>query len=275
MHWPQYSATSPGHIGPRLRTNVYSLSDPRRCVVSNSIRIALLNLFFLSLVSMSADAQTGVTNSDKNAGQIAVLHWYQANLTTTIPIFNASNPTFDGANIWVLSSDHGFVTKVRASDVTVLGTFSTGGAFPAGLAFDGANIWAPNSQSSNVTKLRASDGTNLGIFNVGTNPVGAAFDGANIWVTNRLDNTVTELRASDGALLGTFSVGTNPYKIVFDGANIWVANSGSNNVTKLRASDGVVVGTFAVQMGGSASGIGFDGTHIWVANTGSQTLSKL
>jgi len=44
------------------------------------------------------------------------------------------------------------VTKLRASDGTVLGTFSVGSQ-PIGVAFDGANIWVANQLSNNVTKL--------------------------------------------------------------------------------------------------------------------------
>ena len=74
------------------------------------------------------------------------------------------------------------VTKLRASDGTVLGTFAVG-TQPMGVAFDGANIWVTNDVSNTVTKLRASDGTVLGTFGVGNHPLGVAFDGANIWVT--------------------------------------------------------------------------------------------
>ena len=67
---------------------------------------------------------------------------------------------FDGANIWV-KFDSNTVTKLRASDGVVLGTYAVGGA-PYGIAFDGVNIWVSNLYSNNVTKLRASDGAGLG-----------------------------------------------------------------------------------------------------------------
>jgi DNA-binding beta-propeller fold protein YncE len=59
---------------------------------------------------------------------------------------------FDGANIWVTNSNSNNVTEFRASDGSVLGTFSTGGA-PAGLAFDGVNIWVANRASNTVSKF--------------------------------------------------------------------------------------------------------------------------
>src|ERR1700726_4842272 len=142
----------------------------------------------------------GVVTSTQNPAQIAILHWYSANLTTQFAVGNT----------------------------------------PVGVAFDGASVWVVNSADKTVDKLRASDGTILGSFAVGGNPLGVAFDGANIWVANYHDDTVTKLRASDGALQGTFTVGSGPVAVAFDGANIWVTNVGSNNVTKLQASNGTV-----------------------------------
>ncbi len=95
------------------------------------------------------------------------------------------------------------VTKVRASDGKVLGTFPLPGVVPWWMTFDGANIWIPTSNSNpssngSVTKLRASDGKNLGSFTVGISPEAAAFDGQNVWVANTGSNDVTKLRAADG-----------------------------------------------------------------------------
>ncbi|HEY6290123.1 MAG TPA: hypothetical protein VI455_00985, partial [Terriglobia bacterium] len=119
----------------------------------------------------------GVTTSSQNPLQIAILHWYNANLTTQ---------------------------------------FTTATA-PFGVAFDGSSIWVCNNGSNNVTKLRASDGTVLGTFAVGTNPTGVAYDGANLWVANINGNNVTKLKGTTGATLGTFTVGTQPNALAFDG----------------------------------------------------------
>ncbi len=50
---------------------------------------------------------------------------------------------FDGANIWTANFGDGTVTKLRANDGEVLGTFKAGAA-PYGVTFDGANIWVSN-----------------------------------------------------------------------------------------------------------------------------------
>jgi len=44
------------------------------------------------------------------------------------------------------------VTKLRASDGDLQGTFNVGDS-PEGVAFDGANIWVANYDDGTVTKL--------------------------------------------------------------------------------------------------------------------------
>ena len=44
------------------------------------------------------------------------------------------------------------VTKVRASDGIILGTYTVGNS-PNSIAFDGANIWVTNDGSATVTKI--------------------------------------------------------------------------------------------------------------------------
>jgi hypothetical protein len=220
---------------------------------------------------------THIAIAASNPAAIAELRWYSANQAASFNLADVPHPgpqflAFDGASIWV--SNYGFpcqgcgntVTKLRASDGMILGTFVVGTG-PAGIAFDGANIWVANYGSNDVTKLRASDGAVLGTFRVEVNPYAVAFDGTNVWVTNATSNTVSKLRATNGAILGTFPVGNYPGGLAFDGVSMWVVNAHDNEVMKLRISDGSVLGTFAV-------GAAFDGANIWVANSASYTLSK-
>jgi len=86
-------------------------------------------------------------------------------LGTFIVGIGPSDVAFDGINIGVTNFDIGFgntvtmtnygssnVTKLRASDGQVLGTFAVG-LEPGGVAFDGANIWVANLFSNFVSKL--------------------------------------------------------------------------------------------------------------------------
>ena len=169
--------------------------------------------------------------------------------------------TFDGANIWAADSAGGTVTKVRASDGLLLGTYTVGPG-PECVTFDGANIWVTNRDDRSLSKIRASDGKLMGTFPVGRAPFGIAFAAGHIWVANA-DSNVTELNL-EGSVLRTVSVGNGASWVAFDGANIWVASQNSHTVTEVQASDGKVLGMFP--MSGNPWGVVFDGANIWVSN---------
>ena len=106
---------------------------------------------------------------------------------TTLGTYSVANPSsiaFDGANIWVVNQTDSTVSKLRASDGSLQGTYNVPGSTPVSIAFDGANVWIVNSTSNTVSEMRVSDGSIVGTFNTGSNPAAVAFDGANIWVTN-------------------------------------------------------------------------------------------
>ena len=157
--------------------------------MSKAIRLSFLAPLALAWLCGSGLAQ--VTNSTKNPKQIAILHWYPANLITTFgigPSNSVSNAVAsDGVNIWITNVSVGTnpstaVIKMRASDGALVGTFTFPNTDPFDMVFDGANIWVTNAGLNSVTKIRASDGPLLGTFAVGKLVEGVTFDGANIWV---------------------------------------------------------------------------------------------
>jgi hypothetical protein len=58
----------------------------------------------------------------------------------------------DGANIWVSDAGSNTVTKLKASDGSLVGTYAVG-TNPVGICFDGVYIWVTNFGSNTVTKL--------------------------------------------------------------------------------------------------------------------------
>jgi len=58
----------------------------------------------------------------------------------------------DGANIWITNTGSNNVTKLRACDGALLGTFLAGTG-PLGIAFDGANVWVANALDGTVSKM--------------------------------------------------------------------------------------------------------------------------
>jgi len=106
--------------------------------------------------------------SNANPLQIALLRWYGANAAASFSVgLNPQSLAFDGDSMWVAFP--GGVDKIRASDGSLLGVFSSGPA-NGGIAFDGANVWVANTGGNTVTKLRAFDGGALGTFTVGLHP---------------------------------------------------------------------------------------------------------
>lgn len=206
-----------------------------------------------------------------NPLQVGMLRWYEANTTGTAIDSGAPGPValaFDGANMWVANFAGLTVTKLRASDGTILGRFYVG-FNPSSVVFDGWNVWVAGPGVDSVTKLRGSDGSVLGTFPVGKNPITLVFDGANIWVANEGSASVTKLRASDGTLLGTFAVDLNPEFLAFDGSTVWVGHP--SGLTRLRAADGASVGT-SHQFSGPFA---FDGTYMWARGSLMGKVSKL
>ena len=113
----------------------------------------------------------------------------------TYPV--GSYPTaiaFDGTNIWVMNYFSSNVTKLRASDGQLAGTYNV--VPGTGMAFDGTKMWITNA------------------------PLDLAI------------NTVTAVNLSDGSVIATYPAGNHPGAICFDGANIWVGNGNVNTVTK-------------------------------------------
>src|SRR5689334_9935294 len=84
-------------------------------------RKALVALFslLLSVAPCVSYAQ------NQNPAQVAILHWYGANQTTSFPVTSPWPIVFDGANMWVGNYSGGGITKFRANDGTNLGTFSS------------------------------------------------------------------------------------------------------------------------------------------------------
>jgi hypothetical protein len=260
----------------------------------------------------TASASDGIfVAAPLNLRAVAENRWYPSNLTQNhVTLSGPAGVCFDGLNLWVALWGGG-VSKIRAADRAVLGTYGTD-TNPECVVYDGMYVWILNNGSGTVTQRQCDDGTFVrtvtvgpgprhGCFDgryvwvnssdgrlyqinavngtvtstdvLGNGPEGIAFDGNNLWVALWSDNVVKKVRPSDFAVLGTYPVGSGPWGVLFDGANIWVANSTDNTVTKLRAVDGANRGSFPV--GSNPIALAFDGSVIWVVNQSGNTVSKL
>src|ERR1044072_1585372 len=86
----------------------------------------------------------------------------------------------DGTVVFVANQFSDTVTKLHASDGSVVGTYAVGHR-PVAVAFDGAFFWVANYLSNNVMKLDAS-GAVVGTYATGDGPGGVLANKGNIWV---------------------------------------------------------------------------------------------
>jgi len=82
------------------------------------------------------------------------------------------------------------VTKLRASDGKLLGTFNCG-TDGTGIAFDGQNLWL--TAGPYIVEIRRSDGTSLLVKRLEGGLAGIGFDGANVWVAGYARDKVFKL----------------------------------------------------------------------------------
>src|SRR6478736_908693 len=107
------------------------------------------------LLTCAAAAQT------RSPEAIATLKFYPAAQGNSFAVgASPSSVVFDGSSIWVSNGPSRSLTKRRASDGAMLGSFQVGLSPGGGVAFDGVSIWVSNSFDNTVTRLRATDGTN-------------------------------------------------------------------------------------------------------------------
>jgi hypothetical protein len=179
----------------------------------------------------------------------------------------------DGVDLWVTNFNDGTVSRVRASDGTVLGTWTGAlGAYHLVVAkglvfisgFGPGNLFQidPAQPAGAVTTV-----TNA----IGSGPIGIAFDGSRIWTASQSGfisivtlNPVTVTMVSTGF--------AQPFNIMYDGANMWVTDQGGSSARLLKLdSNGAIVQT--VNVGLIPRSPAFDGTNIWVPNRASDSIT--
>jgi hypothetical protein len=211
----------------------------------------------------------------------------------------------DGADLWVSSLGSGAVTRVRASDGKVLGTWTVGsgalgilvangrvyvtGGLSHLYAIDPASAPGPAvTLSSNVgpspsriafdgKKIWITKQNGFVIFNPLTAAVeptppsglssttGIVFDGTSMWIVDLTTNTLNRMN-EDGTIAQTVAVGGGPASPAFDGTNIWVPNFFDDSITVVRASTGQVLATLTGNGLQSPQEVAFDGERVLVVN---------
>jgi DNA-binding beta-propeller fold protein YncE len=178
----------------------------------------------------------------------------------------------DGADLWVANSESGTVSRVRASDGKLLGSW-TGATSAYGVLIAMGKVFITGD--SNPASLYQIDPTQPPgavttlTSGLGAYPHGIAFDGQRIWTAN-FGGSVSIVTLNPLAVTSVTTGLVLPEGILYDGANIWVTDAADNTLKKLDSSGNILLSISAGQFPRHPA---FDGTNIWVPNTFSDTMS--
>jgi hypothetical protein len=176
----------------------------------------------------------------------------------------------DGADIWVANNNSGTVTRIRASDHSVLGNWTAVGASSVLIAEGSVFV-----TGYTTNKLYCIDPTSApGVAGqcasgLVANPSGLTTDGTKIWTANN-SGSVSIIDTCCSSVTNVSAGFTHVGGILFDGSNIWVTDFGDNSLKKLDSSGNILL---SVPVGSSPFFPVFDGTNIWVPNNGDSTVS--
>jgi hypothetical protein len=183
----------------------------------------------------------------------------------------------DGADLWAADIGLGTVSRVRASDGKLLGTwtgppfdFSTVGV----LCAMGKVFVTSGSSPGYLYQLDPTQppGTLTTLCDTLADPYGIGYDGQRIWIANGF-GFVSMITLNPTVVTNVSTGFTSPGGVIYDGTNIWVTDDVSGTVDKLRKLDSSGAILLSVDVGSHPVYPGFDGTNIWVPNFYSNTVS--
>jgi DNA-binding beta-propeller fold protein YncE len=188
---------------------------------------------------------------------------------------NGSSPRLmasDGSDIWVANTGNGTVSRVRASDGALLGTW-TGATGVFDVLVMPNLIWLTGQTSpGNIYGIdpRQPPGPviTFSLPGLGAYPTGIATDGQYIWTAN-FGGSVSKVNPNGTAT--TITTGfSQPVGILFDGTDIWVTDLGDNHLKQLDSNGGILQ---SVPVGSQPNFPVFDGSNIWVPNNADASVT--
>jgi DNA-binding beta-propeller fold protein YncE len=181
----------------------------------------------------------------------------------------------DGSDIWVANGGSGTVSRVRASDGSVLGTW-TGAPAASGVLIAMGRVFVTGEFTPGkvymIDPTAAPGAVTTVTSSLGADPIGIAFDGNKIWTANLGNPTGSVSIVTPGSwAVTTVTTGFSaPFGALFDGTNVWVTDLGDGKLKKLN-SDGSIA--LSVTVGDLPYFPVFDGHNIWVPNAGVNSLT--
>ena len=183
----------------------------------------------------------------------------------------------DGSDVWVANFGSNTVSRVRASDGKLLGTWSATGAFGV-LTAMGRVVVSAETQPGVLYAIDPSQPPGAATIVASTLGVGVqsvVFDGARVWTANAGGSVSIVTPAASIPWTVTSVPGfVAPVGALFDGTNVWVTDSGTSanprHLLKLDASAAVLQ---TVTVGIKPNYPIYDGANIWVPNLDSDSVT--
>jgi hypothetical protein len=181
----------------------------------------------------------------------------------------------DGTDIWVANWSSDTVSRVRASDGSLIGTWTgandaRGVLVAAGRVFVTGSTW-PEGKLYQIDPTQPPGAVTTLTSVLGAGAHGIAYDGSRIWTANGHANGSSVSRVTlNPVSVTTFTGFSSARGILYDGANIWVTNTVDDTLLKLD-SNGNILQTVA--LGNVPYNPVFDGANIWVPNRDANSVS--
>jgi hypothetical protein len=200
---------------------------------------------------------------------------HQLPMTAKTPIGIGSRPQgvrSDGADLWVAGFGNHTVTRVRASDGLVLGTW-TGATNAVAVLIARGRVYVTgqtNPAALYVLDPRTFPGAVTTVSNslVGA-PLDMTTDGDFIWIANS-GGPVSKVNPDTGNTTNISPGFGTVIGILFDGVNIWATDNTDHLLKRLDSAGNVLQ---SVPVGLNSRFPVFDGSNIWVPNGGSNSLT--
>jgi DNA-binding beta-propeller fold protein YncE len=169
----------------------------------------------------------------------------------------------DGVDVWVANQNAGSVTRVRASDGAVVGTWTGIPLARSVLVAMGRVFVLSGGSPSQLWEIDPRDGFfafHVPVATLGSFAAGMTFDGGRIWVANS-GGTLSIATPGSPWTVASVPGFSQPDAMLFDGKHVWVTDVGAGTLLELDAAGGVLE---TVNVGSAPARPAFDGTNIWV-----------
>lgn len=202
--------------------------------------------------------------------------------TIPSPSVQTHDIAFDGANLWMASSQSGTIYKIAPTDGTVLKSLSVNSTYISGLTFDGNNLWVADRANQRILQIDTLAGTILQEFPINNNGAnGLAWANGDIWHNNNRQggpagDTTFNISSTSGVILDWFlPFDEQPTGLTFDGTYLWSSDNNIDVIFKIDINTYSIVETIDAPGGEFPNGLAFDGQYLWVSNNDADSIYQL